>query len=135
MVCRTGYSRHQANAEDGAFELQDAGDARRELWVHWLGYNLVRKVIAQAAWVGGHHPRQISMAGALQTLEGFRWSLIGTVGEARQVVLRRLGVAMGTHEVGNRPDRCEPRCVKRRPKPYPLLKKPRAEARVELLNT
>ncbi|MBQ0718595.1 MAG: IS4 family transposase, partial [Gammaproteobacteria bacterium] len=32
----------------------------------------------------------------------------------------------------NRPDRIEPRAVKRRPKPMPLLMKPREEARAEI---
>jgi hypothetical protein len=107
---------------------------RRELWVHWLGYNLVRKVMAQAAWERGLQPRQISLAGALQTLEAFRWFLIGVCEEKREMLLRVLAVALATHKVGNRPGRCEPRCVKRRPKPYPLLLKTRAEARAELLN-
>jgi hypothetical protein len=33
---------------------------RRELWAHLLGYNLVRKVLAQAAVVSGLSPRQLS---------------------------------------------------------------------------
>ena len=37
------------------------------------------------------------------------------------------------HEVGNRPDRVEPRAIKRRPKPQALLTKPRDEARADLL--
>jgi hypothetical protein len=37
------------------------------------------------------------------------------------------------HEVGNRPDRVEPRAIKRRPKPHALLTKPRDEARADLL--
>jgi hypothetical protein len=37
------------------------------------------------------------------------------------------------HRVGHRPDRVEPRAVKRRPKPHPLLTKPRAEARLDPL--
>ena len=48
---------------------------RRELWAHLLGYNLVRKVLAQAAVVSGLSPRQLSFAGGLQTLEEFRWLL------------------------------------------------------------
>ena len=36
---------------------------------------------------------------------------------------------IGKRQVGNRPDRIEPRAVKRRPKPTPLLTMPRAEAR------
>ncbi|MCX7424148.1 MAG: hypothetical protein NTW96_00690 [Planctomycetia bacterium] len=37
------------------------------------------------------------------------------------------------HRVGHRPDRVEPRAVERRPKPHPLLTKPRAEARLDPL--
>ena len=36
--------------------------------------------------------------------------------------------------VGNRPDRVEPRVVKRRPKNYPHLAEPRAEARQRLMD-
>lgn len=106
---------------------------RRELWAHLLGYNLVRKVMAQAAWARGLSPRQVSFAGAVQTLEAFRWLLMGRRGEAGSAVCRALLLAIGTHEVGDRPDRCEPRRVKRRPKEYARLTKPRAEARAELL--
>jgi hypothetical protein len=34
--------------------------------------------------------------------------------------------------VGHRPRRIEPRAIKRRPKPYPLLTKTRSEAREEV---
>jgi len=40
---------------------------------------------------------------------------------------------LASHRVGHRPDRVEPRAVKRRPKPHPLLTKPRAEARLDLI--
>jgi len=40
---------------------------------------------------------------------------------------------LGKEEVGNRRDRCEPRAVKRRPKPQQLLTRPCGEARAELL--
>jgi hypothetical protein len=36
------------------------------------------------------------------------------------------------HQVGDRPDRVEPRAVKRRPKPHRLLRQPREQARAEL---
>jgi hypothetical protein len=38
-------------------------------------------------------------------------------------------LAISRHRVGNRPDRVEPRALKRRPKPYDLLTKPREHAR------
>ena len=37
---------------------------RKEIWTAWLGYNLIRKSIAQAALVHGKLPRQIGFAGA-----------------------------------------------------------------------
>ena len=37
------------------------------------------------------------------------------------------------HEIGHRPNRVEPRAIKRRPKPHKLLTKPRDEARADLL--
>jgi hypothetical protein len=40
---------------------------------------------------------------------------------------------IGRQRVGDRPDRVEPRAVKRRPKPHDLLNKPRAEARKLLM--
>ncbi|OUS12030.1 hypothetical protein A9Q89_07085 [Gammaproteobacteria bacterium 53_120_T64] len=39
---------------------------------------------------------------------------------------------MAQRRVGQRPDRVEPRAVKRRPKPMPLLMKPREEARADI---
>ena len=40
---------------------------------------------------------------------------------------------MAGHRVGNRPNRVEPRAVKRRAKPHHLLAKPHIEARREVL--
>jgi hypothetical protein len=106
---------------------------RRELWAHLLGYNLVRKVMAQAALTRGLSPRQVSFAGAVQTLEAFRWLLLCSREERRGAVCLEVLLAIGTHEVGDRPGRCEPRRVKQRPKEYARLTKPRAEARAALL--
>jgi len=107
---------------------------RRELWVHFLGYNAVRRMLAEAARVHGLCPRQLSFAGAVQTLEAFRWLLAFAAPERRREIQGIALLAIATHRVGNRPGRCEPRCRKRRPKAYPLLTKPRAEARAKLLN-
>jgi len=108
--------------------------ARKELWAHLLGYNLVRKVAAQAAWERGLCPRQISFAGAVQTLEAFRELLIAT--DQHVLICRQMFQAIATHQVGDRPGRVEPRCVKRRPgNQYPNLHEPRDQARARLLNT
>ena len=95
----------------------------------------MRQVLAAAALESGRQPRQLSLAGALQTLEAFRWIFLGQeVGSADGRSLTTiLLVAIGTHEVGNRPNRVEPRKVKRRPKSYGRLNQPRAQAREQLL--
>lgn len=108
---------------------------RKEAWIHFLTYNLIRKAMAQSAQQQGKHPRGLSFAGAKQTLDEFRGSCLQSDGEKWQTLVGVLLVAIGTHEVGNRPGRCEPREVKRRPKTLGLLMKPRSQRRAELLKT
>lgn len=105
----------------------------KELWAYWLGYNLVRKASCQAALEQGVHPRQISFTATKQALVE-SWNEM-TLGNSRQRLTlgQALLRALGTEKVGDRPGRCEPRAVKRRPKPQRLLTKPRAQARAELL--
>jgi Transposase DDE domain len=108
------------------------GMVRKEFWAHLLAYNLIRGVMAEAAVRHGARPRQLSVQGARQTLEGFRVELGradgGAVGELVSATLR----AIASHRVGDRPDRVEPRVVKRRPKAYPRMQEPRKEAQERL---
>jgi hypothetical protein len=105
---------------------------RKEIWAHLLAYNLLRKVLAQAALAGERTPRQLSFAGALQTWQGFRWLLVLAEGEGRPLLVRALLVAVASHRVGNRPGRVEPREVKRR-RVVRLLMRTRQQRRAELL--
>jgi hypothetical protein len=106
---------------------------RREIWVHWLAYNLIRKVMAQAALSQEKVPRELSFAGALSAVAG-TWSHATVADPSRLVALAQAQRRLITHSrVGHRADRIEPRAVKRRPKEHRLLTKPRAEARAELL--
>jgi DDE family transposase len=107
--------------------------ARKEVWAHLLAYNLVRKAMAEAAWSNRTTPRRLSFAGAVQTLNAFRWALLLGPGQGRKDLVRAVLLAIGTHAVGDRPGRCEPRKVKRRPKGYARLTRPRAQERAECL--
>ncbi len=106
---------------------------RKELWAGLLTYNLIRHTIAQAALQHGVSPRQLSFTAALQKLAA-AWCVLPLV---EPCLVESLGKAYMQHvaanQVGDRPDRIEPRAVKRRPKPHDLLMKPRAEARAALL--
>jgi hypothetical protein len=106
---------------------------RREIWGHLLAYNLIRQVMAQAALQKGLSPRRISFAGAKQTMDAFRVALQGSEGNLWRHLVKAMLIAIAGHRVGNRAGRCEPRQLKRRPKTFPMMTKPRVEARAATL--
>jgi IS4 transposase len=105
---------------------------RKEIWVHLLAYNLIRTVMAQAAHRYDVSPRTLSFKGTLQQLNAFKETFLHTAEKRLSIMYGYLLEAIASHRVGNRSRRSEPRAVKRRRKPYPLLTKPREEARNEL---
>jgi hypothetical protein len=100
---------------------------RKEIGMYFLAYNLIRGTMAEAARVEQIEPRRLSFKGALHTVRAFEESHLY---EARRIAadLPRLAQLIGQKRVGDRPDRYEPRAVKRRPKPHPLLRMSRREA-------
>jgi len=96
---------------------------RNEFYTHLLGYNLIRSVMAAAAFQSGRSPWEISFKGTMQTLDQFLLILLSRV--SNEGWCEALLTAVATHIVGNRPDRFEPRLRKRRPKPYKHLREPR----------
>jgi putative transposase len=91
---------------------------RNEFHMHMVGYNLIRGVMSAAALQSGRSPWEISFKGTLQTLSQFLPVLLASTAESW---CDGLLAAVATHIVDDRPDRFEPRRVKRRPKPYKLL--------------
>jgi len=102
----------------------------KELWVHFLAYNLIRILMAQAAAKAAVKPRQLSFKHTVQL-----WSawLARRLCNQRGAAIGLLFDLIGQLRVGNRPGRVEPRARKRRPKPYPWLKIPRAQARANIM--
>ena len=102
----------------------------KELWAHLLAYNLIRLLMAQAARGADRHPRELSFKHTVQLWT--EWTaqrhLAGNLARGRISLLRLIGQLI----VGDRPDRIEPRARKRRPKSYPWLKVPRAQARQQI---
>lgn len=109
---------------------------RKEIWTHALAYNLIRTIMAQAASRHGMQPRSISFKGTLQTLEAFQ-PMIAMQGNnrssSRTYFYELLLEAIAKHEVADRPDRIEPRRIKRRHKHYVPLSVPRDEAKLQIL--
>jgi hypothetical protein len=106
----------------------------KEIWAYLLGYNLTRKIMAQAAQRHGFQPWQISFTQTLQSLDSYRITLAKASPAVALSVAEQLLFGLTKVRVGQRPDRVEPRRQKRRPKPYGYLTKPRQEAREEILN-
>jgi putative transposase len=106
----------------------------KEIWAYLLGYNVTRKIMAQAALRHGYQPWEISFSHTLQTLDAYRYTLATATPATARAVAEQLLLGLTKLRVGHRPDRVEPRRVKRRPKPYGYLTKPRDEARQEILD-
>ena len=105
---------------------------RKKIWGHLLVYNLLRAAMAQAALGHGVVPRQVSLQGTRQTLAAFHSLLAQIPSTERESIVHIVLNAIASHRVGTRPNRYEPRACKRRPKPYPLLRVPRQQARARL---
>ena len=89
----------------------------KELMVYAIVYNLVRLVMKEAA------RRQRVAVERISFIDALRWLLEAQPGEPMpRLVVNPL-----------RPGRVEPRVRKRRPKEYPVMKKPRQELRKALL--
>ena len=83
----------------------------KELYKFAIAYNLVRSVMVESALVQGVSVERVAF------LDALRWLInAGTGGEVGRILINP-----------SRPDRVEPRVRKRRPKQYPLMKRPRAE--------
>ena len=101
---------------------------RKEVATHLLAYNLIRGVMAEAARTEGIAPRRLSFKGSLHTVREFEAVHLYDP-ERIERDLPLLVSLIGQKRVGDRPDRYEPRAVKRRPKPHPLLRMTRKRAR------
>ncbi len=103
--------------------------AEKEIWVYLLAYNLIRLLMAQAASLADIIPRQLSFKHTLQLWVAWRQNGTGRYDEGQ---VATLFILIAQQRVGNRPGRMEPRAMKRRPKPFPLLTKPRSIAREDV---
>lgn len=102
---------------------------QKEIWVYLLAYNLIRLLMAQAASLFEQLPRTLSFKHTLQLWIAWDRHGFGTHDDGS---LHALFVLIAEQRVGKRPGRIEPRAIKRRPKPLPLLTQPRDLARARI---
>lgn len=94
----------------------------RELRMHLLVHNLARRMALEA--VGRHQGdlERISFAGTLALMHAYGEAMLRARSQRkRRDLLHEFYRRLAAQQVPLRPGRREPRAVKRRPKPYPLL--------------
>jgi len=100
----------------------------KEIAVNFLAYTIIRGNIAQAAVLHHKTPRKLSFKSALQIMTQSTKQLTQWVGELLNNGLNDLFKAIASNAVGMQKRKNQPRAIKRRPKPFPLLTVPRKEA-------
>jgi hypothetical protein len=103
---------------------------RNEVRMHLLAYNLIRGVMATSAIQSGRSLWEISFKGTAQTLNQFLPMILGATDI--ETWIGNMLKAIASHVVGNRPNRAEPRVLKRRSKNYQLMNQPRSTLRKRL---
>jgi len=114
---------------------KSADVVRKEIFMHLMAYNLIRALMWQAAARHGCALHRMSFAGTVDRLNSvmpYLWLYEGS-GKARRLY-ELLLQWIARNLLPDRPNRLEPRVVKRRPKGYPRLTRPRQEMRRLLLS-
>jgi hypothetical protein len=98
----------------------------REILVFLIAHNCIRALMAEAARSHQVPTGRLSFKGTVDTVRGFHSELAHASSPRRLARLRhRLTEIIAVDQVPLRPHRSEPRAVKRRPKKFHLLNKPR----------
>jgi len=98
----------------------------KEMWVHFLAYNIIRSLMLDSALYNKILPRKISFKNTLQL---YLHSLENNL----KLKYKKLLKLIGEKVIGNRAGRIEPRLIKKRCNSYRLLMKPRNIARAEVI--
>ncbi|HUU22594.1 MAG TPA: IS4 family transposase [Phycisphaerae bacterium] len=113
---------------------KSADVVRKEIVMHLLAYNLIRGLMWQAAELHGRPLHRLSFAGTVGRLRALSPYIHVYGGSDRAVALHELLLRWVAADIlPYRPNRVEPRAVKRRPKQYALLNRPRHPMRKALL--
>jgi hypothetical protein len=105
---------------------QSPGMVHKELEMFFIAYNLIRCLLAQAGLRYAVGPECLSFKGTVDSIRQFAGALAQARSRKKQKqILDRLLEVIARDPLPERSGRNEPRAVKRRPKPFPLLNRPR----------
>jgi hypothetical protein len=101
---------------------------RKEIYAHMIAYNLIRDLIVYTAIRYDTSPKHLSHKGAVQALGAFAEKLHAD-SDRIDALEAALYESIFEHPIGDRSPRVHPREIKRRPKQYKLMNRPRHAAR------
>jgi len=105
---------------------QSPARARKELLACLVAYNLIRCLMAEAVAQTGAELERLSFKGTVDAVRTFTAEIRAARSrKKREQLWAELIRTIVSDKVPPRPGRTEPRAVKRRPKAYPLLNRPR----------
>jgi hypothetical protein len=98
----------------------------KELEMFFIAYNLIRALMAQAGTLYDVPMERLSFKGTVDSVRQFSVAIAqARSGKKQKQLIADLLAIIARDQVPDRPGRREPRAVKRRPKPYQLLNRPR----------
>jgi hypothetical protein len=109
-----------------SLRCQSPAMLHKELEMFFIAYNLIRCLMGQAALVNHVRVERLSFKGTVDAVRQFNAAIAQARSKKKQnQLIARLLEVIARDQVPDRPGRRQPRAVKRRPKPYQLLNRPR----------
>ncbi len=99
---------------------------KKEIGIHFLAYNFIRIMIAEACIRHDAVPWKVSFKGTVQLLAAFMPYFLGSSTRRNKILYAKMLALIVKNKIGNRPGRIEPRVIKQRHKPFPTLKRQRS---------
>jgi hypothetical protein len=94
----------------------------KELEMFFIAYNLIRALMTEASAIHDVALERISFKGTVDAARQYSIAIAQARSKRKQrELVAELLAVLAKDAVPERPGRCEPRAVKRRPKPFPLL--------------
>ena len=98
---------------------------KKEIGIHFLAYNVIRIIMAEACATHNSLPWKISFKCTVQLLNEFMPHFLNSSNKKNKILYAEMLMLIIKNKIGNRPGRVEPRAIKQRQKPFPTLNRPR----------
>ena len=109
-----------------ALRCQSPKMVQKELEMFFIAYNLIRALMTEAAALHDVPVDRISFKGTVDAARQYSIAIAQARSRKKQrELVAELLTILARDAIPERPGRVEPRAVKRRPKPFPLLNRPR----------